>query len=215
MSKRINRGVDTSAIRKQSLCVVSEFGYAVNPELPLLDESMTLRCKDDLVDRALAMHCVAACAVGFDRAPARAWYEHERLNDFLTPDEMGFLSSDEEGMPCFLYQIEGIWALVWCFQLVGFLDFRIACSDDLATLLPDLRKGEPSRKFRGKARMRTKEEIMEALDLAYCLHWALVDANIRHRPLPASVKPHIIIERRRALEWTLSDESWDSISLDT
>ena len=32
---------------------------------------------------------------------------------------------------------------------------------------------------------------------------------------PGKVPPYIVVERRRDLEWLLSDEDWDDISLDT
>jgi len=33
--------------------------------------------------------------------------------------------------------------------------------------------------------------------------------------IPGNLKPYVVVERRRALDWLLSKEAWDDVSLDT
>lgn len=83
------------------------------------------------------------------------------------------------------------------------------------TIFPDLKKEEDSKTFMLKGEIRTLEEIASACDLAYCLHWSLRQAQHEEKPVPGKAAPHVIIERRRALEWLISSEPWDEVSLDT
>lgn len=95
------------------------------------------------------------------------------------------------------------------------LDFAKLCPDDLVTMLPNLRTADSSSSFRSRAQRRSIEELLAASDLAYCLHCALTNAVLRGEQPPGRVPGWVIIERRRALEWALSDEDWDEVPLDT
>ncbi len=63
--------------------------------------------------------------------------------------------------------------------------------------------------------MKSVSEIAKALDLAYCLHWSIRDAEIHGREIPRVLSPNVIIQRRKALEWMFSEENWDEVTLDT
>jgi hypothetical protein len=81
-------------------------------------------------------------------------------------------------------------------------------------MLPDLKKLESTTRFRDRARMRSWQDIFSFCDLAYCLHWAIQEASRTNRGV-TNIQAYVIIERRRALEWVLYGEDWDSVSLDT
>ncbi len=66
-----------------------------------------------------------------------------------------------------------------------------------------------------KARLRSDDQIVSAADLAYCLHWAIRQSELEGKRPPGKVPPYVVVERRRALEWLLSDEDWDDVPLDT
>ena len=111
-------------------------------------------------------------------------------------------------------QIEGMWALCWCLGIVPELDFSKPCSNDFVKLLPDLKRNEPGDEFRKKAVLRDPREVVAQCDLAYCLHWGVIHAELSGKRQRA-IKSYMIIERRRALEWMVSDDPWDELSLDT
>lgn len=133
----------------------------------------------------------------------------------LTTDESSFLKTGVGDRMKFLNQIEGIWALTWSIGIVPVLDYGVCCSDDLVDLLPDLKRNGSSASFRGAAQVRPLQDLVAACDLAYCLHWAIRDSQLRNTKVPGKVAVHVIEERRQALEWLLTDEPWDEISLDT
>ena len=54
------------------------------------------------------------------------------------------------------------------------------------------------------------------LDLYYRYNWATVEKQINENANIGSLNPEVVPERRRALEWLISDTyDWFDISLDT
>jgi hypothetical protein len=207
--------VDRKQIREQSLASARRLGYEVNEGLPLLDDELRLRSQESAVERFLCLHAAAACAYGFDRLKAKAWVDRESVYSSLTDDERRFIEHGEGDAGPFRTRIEAMWALAWALGIAGAIDFGKGCPDSLATMLPDLREGESSAAFRRRASFRSVLEISSAADLAYCLHWAIRQAELDRQPLIGKVEPYVIIERRHALDWLLSEDPWDEVSLDT
>ena len=77
------------------------------------------------------------------------------------------------------------------------------------------RKFESSNSLRSKVRLRTPEQLAEAWDSAYRLTWGLAHLHIHNLPYPEAVRGIGIRERRRAIEYALSEFDWDDISLNT
>jgi hypothetical protein len=207
--------IDFAIIRVRSLEIARELGYPVNESLPLLDQSTVVRSHDDIVDRLLAMLCVAACAYGFDNHKAIDWLSREAKVDLLTDAERRYLNAKAGDRRLFMVQIEGMWALAWSINAVPALDFGKPCAQDFVSRLPDLKGDKSSRPFRVDAELRPVSEIIAATDLAYCLHWAIRDSQLRDAKIPGKVEAYVVVERRRALEWLLTDEGWEDIELDT
>jgi len=206
--------MDMAGIRQTSWGVASKLGFATNETLPLLDASIITRSKDEIVNRVFGILSLAASAYGLDRKKALAWLEREGSLEVLTSTEREFLSGSQMNPTPFMEQIEGMWALCWSLNVVPDLDFSKPCSGDFVKLLPDLKKDGAGAAFRGKASLRDSEEVVAKCDLAYCLHWGVVHAGLTGK-LKKAIKPYVIVERRRSLEWLLSEESWDEVPLDT
>jgi hypothetical protein len=203
------------SIRQSSIVVATALGYPVNPHLPLLDASAVVRSVSEIVGRIFAMHSVAAAAYGFDRRRALSWLRRESCDELLTSAEIDFLESGMGDRQVFANQVEGLFALTWAVSIIRSLDFSIPCPNEFVFHLPNLKAEQDGEDFRIKAKLRPPEEDVAATDLAYCLHWAIRDAQLRGTKIPGKVEPYVIVERRQALEWLLTDESWDDITLDT
>lgn len=206
--------MNMAAIREASWGIASQPGFPTNDSLPLLGASAITRSKDEIVNRIFGILSLAASAYGLDRKKALAWLEREGSLDSLTSTERSFLGGSQMPPTPFMEQIEGMWALCWAIRVVTDLDFSQPCSGDFVKLLPDLNKNEAGAAFRGKAVLRDSEEVIAKCDLAYCLHWGVVHAGLTGK-LKKAIRPYVIVERRRSLEWLLSDESWDEVALDT
>jgi hypothetical protein len=188
---------------------------AIHPTLSLLEDGLEMRCSDEVVSRMLAMHAVAAVAFGFDRQNANSWLRRESLIGSLCIVEKSFLLGDAMAVDRFRTQIEGIWALAWAMGVVKNLDFGKDCDDGFVNLFPNLKHGESSAGFRRRVQPRPVGEVVAACDLAYCLHWAIRESELTGKRPSEKLKAYVVVERRQALEWQLTKDEWDAVSLDT
>ena len=207
--------MDLELIRTQSLQTAERLGYNVIESLPRLDEAVSTRSLDETVKRLLCLHAAAAGAYGFDRKKAWSWLQQEDATQSLAASERQFLEQGIGDPNRFKIQIEGMWALAWVLDLTPHLDFGKDCDGRFAALLPNLKVNENSSSLRRRAKLRSVEEIIRADDLAYCLHWSVRQAQLDGSKPPGHVQPYVVEERRRSLDWMLSNEHWDDVSLDT
>lgn len=207
--------MDPKAVRDASVRAAKRLGVNVSRTLPLPDPVSRLRDAEEVLSRILAMHAAAAAAYGLDRIKAISWLNREGLAASLTEDERGFLFEGLGRPAQFQVQIEGMWVLAWSMGIVEALDFTKDCSMSFVTELPNLKHSESSAAFRERANPRRLEDVVAAWDLAYCLHWAIRESKLTNIPPPRGLKPFVIAERRRALEWLVGEEAWDEIALDT
>jgi Domain of unknown function (DUF4272) len=196
------------------MSLLEKRGLTVPVHFPLLEEIERTRNKDDILARLLCLHAAVVCAFGFAKKRAIFWLRGENLTPKLTANERSFIFEDVGTASSFQIQIEGMWALTWVLGLVEQLDFWSYCSESFASLMPDVIVNESSARISAASNLRSVDEIVAALDLAYCLHWNVRQAQFDRRQIQ-TLESYAIIERRRALEWVVGDEEWDSISLDT
>ena len=183
--------------------------------LPLLDAGLEMRSASETTAQILAMNAVAATAYGFDKAKAIAWLNQEALTNSLSEQERRFIF-ESVGLPDrFKVQVEGMWALAWAMGIANELNFAKDCDNRFVMMLPNLKQSQSSADFRKKANPRPLEQVVAACDLAYCLHWAIRQSELVDKRSPGNLKPYVVVERRRALEWLLSKEAWDDVPLDT
>lgn len=207
--------MDLKQIRTQSLDVAAKAGVKIPESLPLLDDGISARPTADAVNRLLVLNIVAAVSYGFDRVKALAWLKQEKLDGLLTPTESAFVTSGVGTPQTFQVQIEAMWALAWALGMVPQIDFWKDCDTRFAAMLPNLKINQSGAEWHGKAKMRSAAELIAACDLAYCLHWAVRQAQLENKTPPARLKSYVVEERRRSLEWLLSNERWDAVPLDT
>jgi hypothetical protein len=207
---------DPFQIRKQSKKLVAELEYSFNDQLPVLPDNLRARGEREIINRALALFVVVGVASGGNQGSAMSWLAKEAIAGALTPAESRWLENQEGDMrPAFVAQEESLLALAWALGFIKKLDFGRHCALSLSAAFPKPRLGESSDAFRQSAKMRAVSDIVEALDLAYCLHWSIRNEELQGRIVSHAVDPHVVIERRRALEWILSNEDWDSVPMDT
>ncbi len=207
--------MDLKRIRDESIRAAKQLGVDVSAKLPLLDAGLEMRSADETTSRILAMNAVAASAYGFDKAKAIAWLNQEALADSLSEQEKRFVFEGTGPPDPFKVQVEGMWALAWAMGIASELNFAKDCDNRFVMTLPSLKQSQSSADFRKKSNPRSLEYVVAACDLAYCLHWAIRQSELSGLRLPANLKPCVVVERRRALEWLLSKEAWDEVPLDT
>jgi len=207
--------MDPKRIRDESIAAAKRLGVDVPATLPLLDAGLETRSATEATSRILAMNAVAATAYGFDKHRAIAWLNQEALTDSLSELEKCFVLEGAGQSDRFKVQVEGMWALAWGMGIVNELNFADDCDSRFVTMLPNLKQSQSSADFRKKANPRPLGQVVAACDLAYCLHWAIRQSELTGKRPPGNLKPYVVVERRRALEWLLSKEAWDDVPLDT
>lgn len=135
------------------------------------------------------------------------------------------------------WQSECFYALAWALGFVKslksankpckgrqciFIMFKAAGMIDSKTSFKDFGSAEqievtnPFENLVANAKLRDVEEILDMLDLYYRYHWAVVDKRINPETKTGKLNGEVIYERRKALEWLISEEDdWEEISLDT
>ena len=202
-------------IRSSTLKVAARLGYSTNPGLPLLDRAVCTRAQNEVAARTLCLFAASACAFGFSHELAERWINAEGFRESLTSTERDLVLGRRRATLDDRYQVEGIWALLWALSVTPSLDFGQPCPNTTVSLLPDLRVAEPTAKFKSACRLRESEEILPALDLAYMIHWSVVNESLHGRQTNHALSSFAVRHRRRALEWLCCTDSWDQIELDT
>ncbi len=206
------------AARQRSLEMAAELDYpAIPTHLPLIDR-VTTRSVDEIIDRALVLNVIINCSYGMPTGQGRAWLAANEVAAGLTQAEHRYLSvvedGDEPSEQGHQLQVERLWCLAWALQLTDMLSWSDYCGQSLASLFPNLRIDESANAFRSLARSRPAPELLDELDLAYCLSWAHADANLRQASQVGPLRQYVVWERRSALEW-LAEGDWDNPDLST
>ncbi len=202
-------------IRKKSKLVCEKLGVPFPDHLPLLDENMKLRPLNESLNRAFALHVIIHVSYGMDKQKAKQWLGQENCLSFLTEDEAILLERSDKDIEydvqCRIYALH---LIAWAIGLYPTFGFTEDLSDDLVDAFPEEKSMQNFDFFRKKAKYKSEKELIQLLDTSYCLHWYFVD-RVLADDIESISHFYGLPYRRHALEWMLSDDDWDDISLDT
>lgn len=203
-----------SLVRKDSQRRVTALGYRINPALPLLETGRVTKSARDIACRMLVLHACCAVSYGFSHERATAWIRHHGLMPNVSAEEMALLGGEDACHARFRLRPEAVWLLGWVLGKAENFKLYSPMPLDAVRLFPDLRVDQSPEPWLDSVFVRDTRALMAALDFYYCLHWAWRDGAISAK-LARKLPGYVISERRRALEWCLGSEPWDTISLDT
>lgn len=208
--------------RSERFCVTLNIPYLAS--LPYLEseEEATIRAKDEVVDRTLALFYVGLKSEAIEsddelEEPLREYEEAFDVFSKLTEDEKKFIFSKQ---PTRQQVIDANWRYESCHVFLwalGFVD-KLAYPDVVCNVADDggIIWHLTASEFREKAKLRTVKEILDETDLIYRLHWACRDAYLNGREIPSGLDTSVVRERHYALNWlTCYAEDWDDITTDT
>ncbi len=202
-------------------------GVLINEHLPFVEDADEVQPRT-LLDAAQRAFCLMAVAVKAEVCNEGDVVQFHptlqdiiatyRIEEALTPRELAFvndLAPDQHTAVQFLWRYEGLWTLLWALGFVDELDYPAAICDvpHAASTLRDLGRDG----FMAAAQMRSTDELLDATDFIYRLHWAVRNAQLgQSEPVPG-VEPGVVMERHHTLNWLIDSQgdSWDDIDTST
>lgn len=192
--------------------------------LPCLhkDEQVKTKSLDEICKRALASLIVIQIACDINNG------DYEESKKFFMPilekfNVLECLNSKEKRIIDGTYskqdvididwEYETYWALVWYLGLIDDIadaskicDCQVACSFVM--------NANSLEEFKNKCNPRNIQELLDMEDLYYRYNWAINEKRVNPNANIGNINPSNVIERRRALEWILSEkEDWYEINL--
>lgn len=210
------------ARRERTQSLLATMGVRIPLLPPVVSErELKLRPARDVALRAVALLLVALQA---EALASESGSMAERLHKgfpqgyaALSPLEAQFMGEEKparQDMINFCWRYEALQLLVWALGLLDALPSPAGICDVARLVDQLLALGEEEILA---ARLRSDAEILDALDLHYCLHWLVVQARLDGHEAPAGIDPGVINERHYALNWLTCflDEDWDEVETPT
>lgn len=211
---------EAEARKQRSLAILKAEQVPYLDDLPLREtEAESLRrTTEEVALRAMALCIVSVKGEGLEQEIVERLVDDFQLADAFSPDEMKFIADPDPDQMLrvqFAWRYETYWVLLWALEFIDELPrpdqicdvpAAVACLRDLG------RDG-----FLAQAKLRPQSEILDAADLIYRYHWAVVDARLKQQDAPAQLDGGVVMERHYALNWLIGyqNQLWDDISTDT
>ena len=208
--------MDAEALQRDSERCLALWGLKVNPHLPP-PGPRTARPAAEVAARGAVLAALAEVGEGAPPGFVLRWTSLQGLEGALTPGERALLAGpglapvERDGLR---WGAEGAWALAWALGRAEVLDPEAWAGTASPPWPSPKGAGRTTGALAGDV-LRPVEALLREADLAFRLHWAVVDAAVLGEPFPVNrFHPDRVVERRRALEWVLSPGvAWDDVDL--
>lgn len=182
------------------------------------DEAVTIRTKDEVVDRALALCYIGLKSEGLPKAQLDEIDKDYHISPKLSNDEKIYAETEHPTSQQTVdanWRYEDLHILLWALGFIDTLDYPGHMCDVASDskIIHDLSE----QRFRDQAKLRSKKEILDQADLILRLHWACVSASLESKESPGKLNWEVVMERHHALNWLINSlgQSWDEVSTDT
>ncbi|MBI5569328.1 MAG: DUF4272 domain-containing protein [Desulfomonile tiedjei] len=208
--------------KEASETLLKRKGIPYNPGLPCIEseEETELRTAEKVGIRIFCLHGVIGSAYYPSYDEYKQYLRKHQLWDYLSPDEIAFLSGPTPSAQMnnkFTWRVEALFVLMWAVRLFDRLPWpdHQMNNDEIVVKFPEL--DESPWPFIRRLRLRPKPEIMDASDLIYRLRWACDQAYVEGQPPPGCLDPDVLIEWHHAINWITKydDDEWDRVPIDT
>lgn len=205
-------------MRANTLAILKEyFGKDFKIPLPEIEKTNYHKTPEEIVARLYIQGAMNALTnENIDHDSLLQDMKSQDIYKFHEPDDEYFFQTPHEKLKeqdiiDMSWHIENFFVFAWCFKIIEikpiWKKFRLSSKQD-----EQLPLCIPCADFIQKNPLRPIEEVLQQLDLLYCLHWLLREDD---PVIKRKVSLDIVIERRHVLEWLISDDSWYDVSLDT
>ncbi len=209
---------EAEARKARSMALLQSEGIPTLEALPLVEtEAESIRRTErEVAERTIALAIVAVMGETRSDALTRTVITQFGAEGYFTPEERAFLDEPDPTEQDYVdasWRYEGVHVLLWALGIFEELERpdHIADVPRIAATLRDL----GTEGLIAKARLRPQSEILDAADLIYRTHWAVVEARLHGTKAPAGLEPGVVFERHYALNWLILRLPWDEIPTDT
>jgi hypothetical protein len=206
------------SIRDNTSKVLSKNNIPIHPYLPLLERA-SLKSPLEICQRVVALYSLAGLASGAAGDLLKEWLVVENGWGFLSDIEQEKLNSvnlTQEELNELSWKQESLYVLCWCILIIEDLVWP-SSEANLSDIFPRIPPEVSVSNFIGSLELRSEEQVIQMLDLYYCLHAAMMHPELWEGAVVSNqLKMEVVLERRQALEWVCSKTvQWDEVSLDT
>ncbi|BAV08066.1 hypothetical protein FLA_4099 [Filimonas lacunae] len=206
--------------KSEDICKAHDVPVYVNPNSLFVetDEKVTIRSKDEVVDRALALLYIGLKSEGLEQKYLDQIEKEYGIKQKLSEKEKDYAfapNATEQQKTDANWRYESLHVMLWA---LGFID-QLVYPDQMCDVASDVKiiHGLSEKQFRDKARLRSKSEILDQADLILRLDWACVSAKVANKPAPGHLDKSVVYERHYSLNWLINylNQYWDDVSADT
>ena len=206
--------------KSEEFCKTKNIPFYKNPNSLFVEpeEKVTIRTKDEVVDRAIALCYLELKSEKADKKMLAEFDKKYNVLSKLTPAEKEFALAEnptEQQMTNANWRAESYHVMLWALSYIDKLKYaNEVCnvSDDVKYLFSKTEK-----EFRDKATLRSKTEILDEADLILRIDWACVNARVKNETAPSQLNGSIVYERHYSLNWLTNfmNQNWDDVTTDT
>jgi hypothetical protein len=182
------------------------------------DENISIRTKNEVVDRALALCFLGLKSEGLEQHHLDKMTADYNIYPKLSPQENAYAAAEQPTEQQTInanWRYESLHVMLWALSFIDTLSFPSEMCDvaNNVHIIHKLTEVE----FREKANLRSKKEILDQADLILRLNWACVNARINNREAPSNLDAGVVYERHYSLNWLINDmqQDWDDIQTNT
>jgi len=206
--------------KSEKYCISKNIPIYSNPNSLFVDpeDKVTLRLKDEVVDRALALVYLGLKSEGLEQVHLDKMNKEFNISEKLTKNEKEYalLSNPSEQQNINAnWRYESLHVLLWSLSFIDDLEYpnQICSVVDDVKIIYEL--GE--KRFREQAKLRSKKEILDQADLILRFDWACVNARVKNENVPGELNSSIVYERHYSLNWLIKymKQDWDIVTTNT
>jgi Domain of unknown function (DUF4272) len=206
--------------KSEEFCKTKNIPFYKNPNSLFVEpeEKVTIRTKDEVVDRAIALCYLELKSEKADKKMLAEFDKKYNVLAKLTPIEKEFALADnptEQQMTNANWRAESYHVMLWA---LGYID-KLKYANEVCTVSDDVKHlfSKSEKEFRNKAKLRSKTEILDEADLILRIDWACVNARVKNESAPSELNSSIVYERHYSLNWLTNfmNQNWDDVSTDT
>jgi hypothetical protein len=182
------------------------------------EKDVTIRTKDEIVDRALALYYIGLKSEGLEQKHLDKIDKDFNIMAKLTASEKAYATARQ---PTEQQKVDANWryeilhVMLWA---LGFID-TLSYPGQMCNVANDTKIifDLTEQQLRQKAKLRDKKEILDQADLILRLDWASVSAGEKNQPAPGGLDKGVVFERHHSLNWLINylKQDWDNVTTDT